>query len=247
MKLFFKRTWILYFLILFVIFFLLLYPLFYWFLRVQNRDKGWGNAHKLRRIWGKIIMALSGLRPQNIYQQKINPNGTYLIVANHFSYLDILSLNVQLPIFFRFIAKAELLKIPLFNLFFKTIDIATDRYTKKGAKETMHQSAKSLKDGHSLAIFPEGKMSKSIPNMMPFKLGAFKLAIEHKLPILPVSILDNHRRLFYDGWSKGGTPGKMRNFIHKPIPTDELNSSDAKALSLKVYHIIENKLKEKNE
>lgn len=244
MKLFLKRFWAVYFLLLFILFFLLFYPVFYWFLVIRKKPSAWKKAHKLRRLWGKIIMFLAGLNPKNKFETTIDKSKTYIIVANHFSYLDILSLNVQLPLHFRFIAKAELLKIPLFNIFFKTIDIATDRYTKKGARETIKQASESIAKGISVAIFPEGKMSRTIPKMMPYKLGAFKLAIEHQIPILPVSILDNHHRLFYDGWSKGGSPGKMRNYIHKPIKTQGMQMSDAKELSSKVYHIIESKLKQ---
>ena len=61
MKLLLKRFWAVYFLLLFILFFLLFYPVFYWFLVIRKKPSAWKKAHKLRRLWGKIIMFLAGL------------------------------------------------------------------------------------------------------------------------------------------------------------------------------------------
>jgi 1-acyl-sn-glycerol-3-phosphate acyltransferase len=75
-------------------------------------------------------------------------------------------------------------------------------------------------------------------------LGAFKLAIENAIPIVPVTILDNYYRMPDDGLKGGGSPGRMRMYIHKPVFVDGLTIQDAKQLSEKVFAIISHKLEE---
>lgn len=240
---FIKLIWAVYFLILFAVFFLLFYPLFVIFLR---RERYYPYAHKLRRIWGRILMLLSGLFPSTTYDEKLPKLGTYVFVANHFSYLDILSVNVQMPYYFNFMAKSELAKIPLFGIFFRTIDIPVERKSIKGAKLAFEQACQRLADGISILNFPEGGISKTIPKMRDFKMGPFKMAIEQGVPIVPVTIADNWKRLPDNGVVAGGMPGRMRMHIHAPIDTADMNVGDEIDLSRKVYSIIENKFNELN-
>ncbi|MCB9245888.1 MAG: 1-acyl-sn-glycerol-3-phosphate acyltransferase [Flavobacteriales bacterium] len=232
-----RFAWAVYFLILFCLFFLLLYPLFRMLL---SREKWYPAAHRLRAIWGYLIMGLSGLFPKTYFEFRPLKNRAYIFVANHFSYLDILSLNVQLPVFFRFMAKEELAGIPLFSIFFRTIDIPVDRNSVKGALRAFEEAARSLDRGTSLGIFPEGGIGEEIPTMRRFKSGAFRLAIEKGIPLVPVTIVDNWKRLPSGGTDNGGSPGRMRMIVHKPIETEGLTSEDIPRVSSEIYSLIQN-------
>jgi 1-acyl-sn-glycerol-3-phosphate acyltransferase len=106
---------------------------------------------------------------------------------------------------------------------------------------------KKLSEGISLINFPEGGIGNTSPIMRKFKLGAFKLAMEHKLEIVPITLADNWKRLPTEGdWLPKGSPGKMRMHVHRPIPTENLKGGDELQLADKVYAIIEQKINELN-
>lgn len=184
-------------------------------------------------------MLLSGLRPSTEYEVELDKNKTYIFFANHFSYLDILSLNVQIPVYFRFLAKSELASIPLFKIFFRTIDIPVERNNIKGAFASFENARVAASAGDSLGIFPEGGIGTTVPVMRRFKTGAFRLAMENNIQLIPVTIVDNWKRLPGGGFESGGTPGKMRMYVHKPIEPAEFNSLEE--LTKHAYLVIQEK------
>lgn len=220
--------------------FLLSYPLFYF---LTSNKRRYPIAHKYRKTWGNLICLLSGLRKQTTFEQPLNTERNYIIVANHCSYLDIVSTSCGLPLYFNYMAKYELSKIPLFGRFFKTLDIAVNRKNRKQAVESFHEADRRIKENTSILIFPEGGITKESPKLSRFKPGAFKLAIQNQVPILPVTLLDNYKRL-PDGNVLGGTPGKMRMIVHRPIEVVNLKPEDEGELKQKVYCIIEKALAE---
>jgi 1-acyl-sn-glycerol-3-phosphate acyltransferase len=147
-----------------------------------------------------------------------------------------------LPTYNFFMAKMELNKLPLFNIWFKTIDVPVQRENLRSAHGAFVKAAEKLDQGASLIIFPEGRIPDDAPKLHKFKPGAFKLAIEKKIPIVPVTLIDNMERLNIDTWSC--LPGKMRMFVHAPIETAHLSIDDVPALQEQVYSIISSKLKE---
>ena len=169
-----------------------------------------------------------------------------IFTPNHFSYLDILSVNVQMPYYFNFMAKSELGKIPLFRVFFRTIDIPVDRKSISGARKAIEMSNDRMERDISLLNFPEGGIGTTVPQMRAFKMGAFKLAIAHQVPVVPITIADNWKRLPSGGLDSGGTPGRMRMHVHRPISTTNLKEGDEEALASEVYRIIESKFNELN-
>jgi 1-acyl-sn-glycerol-3-phosphate acyltransferase len=153
------------------------------------------------------------------------------------SYIDIVLTGGFLPTFNFFMAKFELSKIPLFNIWFKTIDVPVKRESLRGSHNAFIEAAKKLDDGGSLIIFPEGRIPNDTPRIKyPFKLGAFKLAIEKKLPVVPVTLFDNYKRL--ESFKFIMSPGLMRMKVHAPIETKDLSIEDAEALAERVYSMI---------
>jgi 1-acyl-sn-glycerol-3-phosphate acyltransferase len=233
-----RYIWAVYFFLWFLIIFIVFYPLFLLFL---SHPKHYRKAHKLRALWGRGIMFMSGLLPKTTYEEKLDKKEQYIFVANHFSYLDILSLNVQVKFFFRFLAKKELADIPMFGIFFRTVDIAVNRQSVRASVTAYQLAEKAIIAGDSLGIFPEGGIANQVPKMAKFKTGAFRLAIEHNVKIVPITIADNWRRLPQGGLHSGGKPGKMRVTIHKPIETHALTTSDLANLMKETREIIQNR------
>lgn len=238
-----KKVWTVYFLVLFVLIFLVLYP---FFAILLSKEKWYGKAHKLRGYWGKVLMWLTGLRGETIYEEPLSSEKTYVFTPNHFSYFDIVSVNTQMPYLFSFMAKKELTNIPLFKIFFRTIDMPVDRRTKDGAKRAYYLANKKLKNGISLVNFPEGGIGTEVPKMRKFKYGPFKLAIDYGIEVVPITLPDNWERLPCNEKIPAGTPGLMRMYVHRPIPTKGLKPGDEVALAEKVYGIIEQKFNEMN-
>jgi 1-acyl-sn-glycerol-3-phosphate acyltransferase len=213
---------------------------------VLTANKRWYPlAHKYRKIWGNLICNLSGLRQVVTFEEKIDPSRSYILAPNHCSYLDIVSTTCGLPIYFNFMAKYELSKVPLFGRFFSTLDISVNRKNRKQAVEAFYEADSRLKNGTSILIFPEGGITKESPTLTRFKPGAFKLAIQNQVPIIPITLLDNHKRL-PDGNILGGTPGKMRMIVHRPVEVTNLKPEDENELKQKVYSIIEKALQQNN-
>lgn len=90
-----------------------------------------------------------------------------------------------IPEYFLFMGKYELLRWPLFNMFFKDMNIAVNRGSHVEAAKAFRRAANALDRGTSLALFPEGTIPVFTPRLKPFKDGAFKLAIEKQVPIVP--------------------------------------------------------------
>lgn len=145
----------------------------------------------------------------------------------------------MLPNYFNFMAKDQLGKIPVFGIFFRTIDISVNRENQRESHQAFIAAAERLKEGASVLIFPEGGIRKNVPPMAPFKNGLFRLAIENQVPIVPITILDNWKRLPGGGIDNGLLPGKMRMIVHREVITVGLNISQKDELKEKVFGIID--------
>ncbi|MCK9481342.1 MAG: 1-acyl-sn-glycerol-3-phosphate acyltransferase [Bacteroidia bacterium] len=239
---FFKTLYAYWFAVVFAVTLIVLYPFF--FLLLLNKS-GYYLANILRKLWALLIMLLTGLWIV-IEKEDSNNKSTLpcIYISNHTSYLDILCMSIIARGNYMFLAKKELKKIPLFGIFFRTVDVAVDRNNAVEASKAYKETEGRINQGYSFIIYPEGTIGNQVPRLRSFKNGAFKLAIDNQLPIVPVTLLDNYKRLVHN---KGihGSPGIMRTFIHKPIETQGMGKEDIFALKSQVFAIIENKLIEK--
>lgn len=160
-----------------------------------------------------------------------------MFVANHTSMTDIMLMLRVVKNPFVFVGKQELAKIPLFGFFYKRTCILVDRSNQKSRHGVFAEAQKRLNRGLSVCIFPEGGVPEDESvNLGEFKDGAFRLAIEHKIPIAPLTFHDNKKRFSYTFFSGG--PGRMRVTIHPPIPTGILGLEDRKMLRDQTRDII---------
>ena len=148
------------------------------------------------------------------------PEGPYIIVANHTSYLDIFFMYSMLPKHpFVFLGKSEILTYPIIRTYFKNLNIPVFRFDRKKVGVSFQLALEAIEQGWSLVIFPEGTIPEvNIPKMMPFKNGAFKIAKEANVPIVPITFTTNHL-LFSDPTMVFGParPGVSRFYIGKYI------------------------------
>jgi 1-acyl-sn-glycerol-3-phosphate acyltransferase len=193
----------------------------YFFIALRGKRK-FQRARKIKKMWAKTICTLAFVRVKLLTPENFPTQGPYIVCANHASYLDIILMFLIIPDDFAFMGKAEVLKWPLINIFFKRgIDIPVYRHNRKQASESLHAAKNALKNNRCLAIFPEGKMVDTPPKMARFKNGAFTLAIEHQATIVPVTFVNNYR-LFSDHTDLfgAGRPGMAIVKIHPTVQVD---------------------------
>ncbi len=178
----------------------------------------------LKRIGANIILFLMGFWVKVEGKEHLDYHKQYMMIGNHTSVLDILLMIKIFKSPFVFVGKEELSKFPVFGYFYKKTNVTVDRSSPKSKKEVFDQVEKFTKKGLSIVIYPEGTIPDENVVLAPFKNGAFRMAIEHDLPILPMVFPDNKKRFPYR-WS-GGSPGKIRVKILPPIPTKKLNLED---------------------
>lgn len=129
------------------------------------------------------------------------------------------------------------------KLFFKSVDIPVNRDSKMSSYRAFKEAGERLKNGTSLIIFPEGKIDDEYPpKLHEFKNGPFRLAIDLKIPIIPVSSSNTWKMLWDDGTKYGTRPGICKFYVHKPIGTHNLTADDADTLKDEVYNIIQQKI-----
>ncbi|MGZ4095552.1 MAG: lysophospholipid acyltransferase family protein [Bacteroidia bacterium] len=156
-------------------------------------------------------------------------------MANHTSYLDIVLSTLYIDHTAVYMAKAELLKIPLFKYFFVYLDIPVNRKSVTDAHKAFIEAGKKLDEGLSVVIYPEGSIS-SEGKLKPFKNGAFKLAIDKQVPIIPAVNLNNWFFLQNGGFFKSnGRPGIPHIVVGDPIETKGMTSENINELKEKVF------------
>lgn len=196
---------------------------------------------KLARIWAKFILMGMGFKVKIETQQLPEKDKSFMFIANHTSMADIMLMLVSVKNPFVFVGKKELAKIPLFGFFYKRTCILVDRSSAKSRHAVFLRAQRRLKSGLSICIFPEGGVPEEHILLDDFKDGAFRLAINHKIPIVPITFLDNKKRFSYTFFSGG--PGEMRVKIHEFIETGNLSIADTKMLNAKARDVILRQLK----
>lgn len=208
---------------------------------IKDKDKYFSRLVKLRRWIALKSASLAGIRFQIDGQDEIDWSKNYVICSNHTSNLDITALMAVCDIDFSFIGKEALLDNPVTSLFFKTIDIPINRSSKISSFRAFKKAQSLLEDGKSIAIFPEGGIGDTFPPQLnEFKIGAFKLAMDTDVPILPIIIHDAWKLCWDDGMAYGTTPGKCYITVLKPI--EPMFFSNVEDLRDEVYTLFQIKL-----
>ena len=182
-------------------------------------------SYSLSRFWAKLILKLMFCRLtvegdcQQIKQQ------TVIIVSNHSSYIDAVVLFASLPLDAAFIAKKELLKVPVLRTFIKKLKcVLVDRMDFAHSIENTARIQRALEQGRSILIFPEGTFTYAT-GLRAFKLGAFKLAVDMRIPLCPLGLQGTRRILRGDG--KLFSPGPITTKIGPIILPEKADWKEA--------------------
>jgi 1-acyl-sn-glycerol-3-phosphate acyltransferase len=192
---------------------------------------------KMARLWANIILYGMGFYYTVQRDEQLQKGKSYMLVANHTSMTDIMLMLAITKNPFVFVGKKELAKIPIFGFFYKRSCILVDRNSSRSRFEVFQQAQKRLSQGLSVCIFPEGGVPDDETVLLDeFKDGAFRLAIDHQIPVVPITFADNKKRFSFTFFS--GSPGRMRAKVHTFIPTEGLTQEDKKDLKDRVRDVI---------
>lgn len=161
---------------------------------------------------------------------------SYMLVSNHTSMLDIMLMLVVSKNPFVFVGKKELVKIPVFGFFYKRVCIMVDRDSIRSRTGVYLRAQRRLDQGLSICIFPEGGVPEEDVILDEFKDGAFKMAIAHKIPVVPMTFYDNKKRFSFSFFSGG--PGRVRAKVHRFFETGILAEEDKSTLREEVREVI---------
>lgn len=229
------RTW---FYLLMILMILIMLPLL---LIAASGKRFYTMFFMLARVWGKVVLYGTGFYPSVHMEEHIDNKKSYMFIANHTSMTDIMLMLTVVKNPFVFIGKQELTRFPVFGFFYKRFCILVDRSSPKSRQQAFKAAQERLKQGTSICIFPEGRVPEAAVFLDTFKDGAFRLAIEHQIPVVPITFADNKKRFPYEAIFSG-SPGKMRVKIHRFIPTTALTLEDKKQLKNKARTVIYNQL-----
>lgn len=234
-KIAFWTLWRIWFYILVTVPIILLFPIL--FLSIVS-EKTYPQFFVLARLWARIILYGMGFHYEVEKEYELEKHKSYMLVANHTSMMDVMLMLLLVkdnP--FVFVGKKELVKIPIFGFFYKRTCIMVDRSSSKSRFAVFERAQKRINQGLSICIFPEGGVPDDETVLLDeFKDGAFRIAIEHQLPILPITFGDVKQRFSFTFFS--GSPGKMRIKIHKPIETKELGMEHKAEIKNKTRQVI---------
>lgn len=204
------------------------------------KEKWYPYFFVMARIWAKFILFGMGFRTKVNFEQEPEEGKSYMFVANHTSMADIMLMLSITKNPFVFVGKKELAKIPLFGFFYKRTCILVDRSNSKSRMQVFERAQKRLNQGLSICIFPEGGVPEESIVLDSFKDGAFRLAVEHEIPIIPMTFYDNKRLFSYTFLS--GSPGLMRVKVHRFFETKNQNPEYKKTVKETVRNVILNEL-----
>ncbi len=166
--------------------------------------------------WARLGLLLSGIRVELEGMDRIRPGQSYVVVANHLSHLDIWVLYGYLGLDIRWVAKQELRRVPVVGIACVALGhVFIDRSDHDKAMASLDAAKNRITDGTSIIFFPEGTRSYS-GEVQAFKKGAFRMARDLDLPVLPVTLSGTRARLRRG--SAALNPGPVRMEIHDPIP-----------------------------
>lgn len=203
-------------------------------------EKKWG--YYPGRVLGRIMCFLALTRIKIIGNENIDSQKSYIFVANHQSMFDIFLVYGYLNAKFKWIMKQEIRKTPLLGKACESMGhIFVDRSNPMRAQKSLQEAQERLLQGHnSIFLFPEGTRSAT-GKVGRFKRGAFTIARDLHLPIIPVTISGAYNVLPKNGWFI--TPGKITMTIHQPIDTTNLNDENLNETIDQVKDIVESALK----
>lgn len=238
----FQWLYCIYALVLFIGIMLLLFP-FMLIASLFGRITGGNMIYRLCMFWGDIWFPLIFIFHRNLYEQPLDRSKQYIFVINHISYLDapIIVKAIRQPV--RALGKTEMGSVPVFGFIYKYAAVRVDRGSADNRAKSIRNMKSILMKGISIIVFPEGTFNMTSNPLKELYDGAFRVAIETQMPIKPILFLDSYDRLNYKNIFSLN-PGKSRAVYLEEVPVENLTQKDVPGLKLKVYDLMDRKLRE---
>lgn len=243
LKSIFQFFWSIYFLtgfLLLMLFALIIFKIQYLFFKTKYETQF---KDFVFRDIGKLVQYIFLMRTEVLYHSSYDKNQSYIVVGNHNAAVDIPLNTSTCPkeINIKFLSKAEAAKIPFVGPLIKNLSVLVERKNSSSRKGTFELMAKELAKGYSIFLYPEGTRNRTSEPLKEFYDGAFKLAIEHQLPIVVCTLI---------GAKKINSPEKLMSFLpgeifshwEKPISTNGMTLEDVESLKGEVRKLMKNRL-----
>ncbi len=234
----FRAIYKTYYLVVFCLLLTLAYPAYRYLLANPERYPA---AFRLMRFHATLLLFFAGIILRVKGAENIPATGAYVICPNHTSFLDTFCLYHVFKKYFVFTGKKEIEKWPLFHIFYTSgMNILVDRGSASGSFRALKRMTQEIGKGNPLVIFVEGTRSPDAPRLAPFRPGAFAIAIQSQVPVLPVTFVHNWKRLGRGGIFSGKAgPGISGVVIHPPVSTTDMDKNDVDRLLHHTERIIE--------
>jgi len=192
------------------------------------------------RIGTQVLHRLLFIRIVKHGKEHIHPERKpYIVVYNHQSFLDIPAASCSVPFGVRYLGKVELMKIPVFGYILKKMTVIVDRRNKHDRSKSLDSLRRSLAEGVSVMIAPEGTRNKTASPVQPFYDGAFRLALETKVPILVITI-KGRGNLLRGTQHMELRPGRIDTWVDEPVqvmPGDTLDTLKERTRQCMLRHL----------
>jgi 1-acyl-sn-glycerol-3-phosphate acyltransferase len=202
------------------------------------------NIYFLHHVFSPLFFALIAVRLKVTGIESINIEKSYIIVGNHRSALDFIINAMAFPGIFRFLAKQELLRIPIFGWVVSKMCLIVDRSSAMSRARSVVAIKQELAEGYSIFIYPEGSRNKTNEPLAPFYDGAFRVAIQTGAPIA-IQTIANIRAISATTKSIDLCPGMVRVHWESPIETKGLEPGKVGELKEQVWNIMHERLSER--
>lgn len=194
--------------------------------------------HSVFKVWMGIYLPLTGCFVKRTGKGHFKKGENYIVITNHNSLVDIPVSSPWIPGPNKTLAKAEMAKVPLFGLIYKTGSILVNRNNQNSRRESFTEMERTLNLGIHLCLYPEGTRNKSELPLQRFYDGAFIAAIKTQRPIIPGILFNTKKILPHEKkfWAK---PMTIRFDFLEPIDTKGLTMNDVGELKKKAFDIME--------
>lgn len=241
----FRNLWAVYAVILFLLLMAVTVPVMLFNMAV------WPGTRALRRniaflhhVFTPTFLTLVGIRVAVQGQEQLDRNKSYVIIGNHSSALDFIVNAHAFPGIFRFLAKQELHKVPVFGWVVKKMCLSVDRSSAMSRARSVVELKQQLAEGWSIFIYPEGGRNRTGEPLAPFYDGAFRIAIQTKAPIAIQTIV-NIKEIAPTARSIDLQPGTVKIVWETPIETAGMKADNIPELKERVRNIMLARLQNK--
>jgi 1-acyl-sn-glycerol-3-phosphate acyltransferase len=188
-------------------------------------------------LWARIVCFITLCPVKIIGREKLNKNQSYVFLSNHQGAYDIFLIYGHIGQPIKWVMKQSLRKIPFVGKACESAGfIFVDNSSPKAAAKTIKIAEEKLQNGASIAIFPEGSRTKT-GKMDKFKKGAYQMALDLKLPIVPITINGSYEVMPISSFFIN--PHKMELIIHEPIPTEFINPENIREVATKIRELVD--------